>query len=382
MRDLFDVPADVTYLNCANMGPRLHAVSRAGVDAVRALAEPWRMRAADWFAGAERLRGLAARLMGTDAEGIALVPAASYGIAIAAANVPVQSGQSIVVLDQQFPSNWYAWREVARERGAHLVTVRRDPAGWWTESVLAAIDDQTAVVAVPNCHWTDGTVLDLEAISARTRQVGAALVVDASQSLGAYPIDVARVQPDFLVSVGYKWLLGPYGLGYLYVAPRWRERGVPIERSWLSRRGSEDFARLVDYTEAYRAGARRFDAGEFPQFQLVPMACEALEQILRWGVDCIQRSLGVLTEHLAERAGEIGFMSAPRGARVGHFIGLRRSGGVPDTLAGALREAQIYVSVRGDSIRIAPHLHNDEGDVDRLLAALRGERCSNSSRNA
>src|SRR5581483_5991752 len=117
--------------------------------------------------------------------------------------------------------------------------------------------DRTAVVTVSNCHWTDGSLIDLYRVGERARQVGAAFVVDASQSLGAYPVDVARAQPDFLVTVGYKWLMGPYGLSYLYVAPRWRERGVPIEESWLTRAGSEDFARLVDYTESYRDGARR-----------------------------------------------------------------------------------------------------------------------------
>ncbi len=369
LRDLFDVPTDVTYLNSANIGPRLHAVSRAGVEAIRSQASPWRLRSPDWFAGAERLRALAAQVMGADADGVALVPAASYGIAVAAANVSVVRGQSIVVLARQFPSNIYAWRDLARQRGARLVTVERD-AGRWTDSVLAAIDDDTALVAIPNCHWTDGSLVELEPISVRARAVGAALVIDASQSLGAYPLDVARIQPDFLVTVGYKWLLGPYGLGYLYVAPRWRDIGVPLERSWLTRRGSEDFARLVDYTDEYRAGARRFDMGECPQFNLVPMACAALEQILRWGVSEIQRSLTALTEDLVRLAAHIGFEAVESAGRAGHFVGLRRSGGIPETIAAALAAEQIYVSLRGDSIRVAPHRHNDAADIDRLIAIL------------
>jgi selenocysteine lyase/cysteine desulfurase len=103
------------------------------------------------------------------------------------------------------------------------------------------------------------------------------------------------VQPDFLVAVGYKWLLGPYGLGYLYVAPKWQERGIPLEQSWLTRAGSEDFARLVDYRDKYRPGARRFDMGEFPQFALAPMAMAALRQILAWGVNNIQETISALT---------------------------------------------------------------------------------------
>jgi selenocysteine lyase/cysteine desulfurase len=369
-RELFDVPADVTYLNSAALGPRLHAVSDAGIEAIRAQAAPWRVGTADWFAAPERLRGLAARVMGADTDGVAIVPAASYGIAVAAANVVVEPGQSIVVLDQQFPSNVYAWRDLARARGACLVTVERDATGRWTDALLAAIGDDTAVVAVPQCHWTDGGLVDLERVAARTREVGAALVVDASQALGAYPLDVARIQPDFLVSVGYKWLLGPFSLGYLYVAPRWRETGVPLEQSWLTRRGSDNFARLVDYTDEYRAGARRFDMGEFPQFNLLPMACAALEQILRWGVADVQRTLASLTAYLVARASELGFVAAPAEGRVGHYVGLRAPRGIPADLPAALSDSRVYVSIRSDCIRVAPHLHSNTADIDRLIAIM------------
>jgi selenocysteine lyase/cysteine desulfurase len=369
-RALFDVPDDVTYLNCASMAPRLHAASEAGREAMRSQASPWLVRGEDWFTGAERLRALAAQVMHADADGVAIVPSVSYGIAVAAANVRVAPGQTIVVLDQQFPSNVYAWRDLARARGARLVTVSRHPAGMWTDAVVAAIDASTAVVAVPNCHWTDGTLVDLVRVSARARSVGAALVVDASQSLGACPIDVAAIQPDFLVSVGYKWLLGPFGLGYLYVAERWRSAGVPLEQSWLTRAGSEDFSRLVDYTEDYRAGARRFDMGEFPQFILLPMACAALEQILRWGVDRIQRSLAALTGPLVDRARALGYVVVDKPGRMGHLVGLRRPTGIPGTLAARLAQARVYVSIRGDAIRVAPHLHNDAADIDRLLELL------------
>jgi selenocysteine lyase/cysteine desulfurase len=369
-RDLFDIPPDVTYLNSASLGPRLHAVSQAGMEAIRRQAAPWRVGADEWFAAPERLRALAAQVMGVDSDGIALIPAASYGIAVAAANVCVRNGQSIVVLDQQFPSNVYAWRDLARERGARLVTVHRDDAGMWTDALVAAIGEDTAVVGIPHCHWTDGSRIDLERVAARTRAVGATLVIDASQSLGACPLDIARIQPDFLVSVGYKWLLGPLSLGFLYVAPRWRDTGRPLERPWLARRGSDDFARLVEYTDEFRPGARRFDMGEYPQFNLLPMTCAALEQILRWGVADIQRAIAALTDHLVRRATALGFAAPPSVGRVGHFVGLRRRGGIPSDLIAALAREQVYVSIRGNSIRVAPHLHNDLADIDRLVAIL------------
>jgi selenocysteine lyase/cysteine desulfurase len=369
-RALFDIPDGVTYLNCANMSPQLRAVTSVGLDAVRAKSTPWTLTAPDWFSGAERLRALFGRLVNAAPDAIALVPSASYGIAIAAANLPVARGQSIVLMEHEFPSNVYAWRVLADRIGAQVRTVRRDPGAGWTDALLDAIDDRTAVVTVSNCHWTDGSLIDLYRVGERARQVGAAFVVDASQSLGAYPVDVARARPDFLVTVGYKWLMGPYGLSYLYVAPHWRERGVPIEESWLTRAGSEDFARLVDYTEDYRDGARRFDMGEFPQFVLAPMAAAALEQILAWGVERLQATISALTARIAEGASTLGGSAMPAPQRVGHMIGIRLPGGLPHGIGEALAAANVYVSIRGDSIRVAPHVYNDERDIDRFLAVL------------
>jgi selenocysteine lyase/cysteine desulfurase len=369
-KNLFEIPTGITYFNCANMAPQLKAVTQAGLRAVRAKASPWTLSAPEWFSGAEQLRTLAADVLGTDAEGIALVPGASYGIALAAANLPLSRDQKIVVLDREFPSNVYAWRELAKKQGARVVTVQRAPGTTWTEALAEAIDDSTAIVAVPQCHWTDGSCVDLECAGNLARAVGAALVVDASQSAGACPLDVGRVQPDFLVAVGYKWLLGPYGLGYLYVAPKWRA-GTPLEHSWLARAGSEDFTRLTEYTEEFRPGARRFDVGEFPQFVLVPMATAALQQILSWGILRIERELAVLNNMIAKRAEHEGYAILPPNERCAHMIGIRFSGGIPSGLAKLLTDAKVFVSIRGDSIRVAPHLYNNLADVERLFEILR-----------
>ncbi len=363
----FEIPEDVTYLNCANMSPQLKAVRTAGIEAVRARALPWELVPERWFSGAEKLRALASRLLDATADSVALVPSVSYAIAIAAANVPIRPGQSVVLLDQQFPSNVYAWRRLATASGGEVRFVRRPRNGEWTDALLDSIDENTAVVSVPNCHWTDGGLVDLRRVGERTRAVEAAFVVDASQSLGAYPLSVKEVRPDFLVSVGYKWLLGPYGLGYLYVGPRFRESGKPLEESWLSRSGSSDFSRLVDYTDTYRPGARRFDMGEFPQFGSMPQAIAAFEQILDWGVDRIQASLSLMTRRVSEGAASFGGSTLDELQRGGHLVGIRMPGGLPEGLARTLSDERVYVSVRGDCIRVAPHLHNTSSDIDRLL---------------
>jgi selenocysteine lyase/cysteine desulfurase len=371
---LFEIPEGITYLNLASMAPQLRSVTEAGLRAVRTKVSPWTLSGPEWFAASEELRKLAAQVMGTDSDAVALVPAASYGIATAAANLPLSRGQTIVILHQQFPSNVYAWYELAKKNGGRVVVAQRESRMNWTEALISAIDDSTAIVAVPECHWTDGSTVDLERVGERARDVGAGLVIDASQSLGARPLDIKRIKPDFLTAVGYKWLLGPYGLGYLYVAPKWRESGVPLEQSWIARAGSDDFSRLVDHTDAYRPGARRFDMGESPQFVLAPMAIAALEQILAWGVEQIQQTLSLLTEKIAQLAAEIDYQLLPSEQRSAHMIGIRPAHGIPVTLPQTLKEANIFVSVRGDSIRIAPYLYNDAADIVRLFEVLRKVR--------
>ena len=371
-RHLFDIPDDVTYLNCASMSPSLRAVTAAGIDAVRAKASPWNLRPSDWFTGAEPLRALVARVIGAEAESIALVGSVSYGLAVAAANLPVRAGQSIVVLDREFPSSTYTWRDLARRAGARVVTVKREAGASWTDALLGALDDRVAIVATPVCHWTDGSLLDLERLAPAVRAAGAALVVDASQAAGAHPIDVGRIQPDFLASVGYKWLLGPYSLGYLYVAPKWHEHGRPIEQSWMSRAGAEDFTRLVDYVDDFRPGARRFDMGEFSHFTMLPMSTAAVTQVAEWGVERIAAGIGALTDRIGREASALGCEVPRDDERVRHMIGVRLPGGLPRGLPERLAEAKVHVSVRGDSIRVAPHLYNDERDVERFVDVLRG----------
>lgn len=368
---LFSIPDDITYLNCANMSPLMKEVERAGMQAIQQRQRPWTITADQWFSPAEELRSLFAGLIGAGKDQVALIPSVSYGIAIAKKNIKLSPSQKIVVLDQEYPSNIYAWRELSAESGAAMVTVKREGDESWTEAVLKAIDTSTGLVAICNCHWTDGSLIRLDQISRKIKEVNARLVIDASQSLGAYPLDVARIQPDFLVTVGYKWLMGPYNLGYLYADPRYLQEGDPIEHSWMVKAGSDDFTRLVDYTEAYKPGARRFDAGEFASFIHIPMATAALAQITAWGISSIRGTLSGLTDAIASRAQELGLTVPPGESRAGHMIGIRFGGDKIDGLRKELTENKIYISFRGSSMRIAPHLYNDEQDVERLFEVLK-----------
>jgi selenocysteine lyase/cysteine desulfurase len=369
-RSAFNVPVDIAYFNTANLAPQLHAVRSAGEAALERRGRPWTISAADWFVDVERLRSLFGELIGTSGEGVAIVPATSYGFAVAARSLSLRAGQRVLVLDDEYPSGIYTWRAAARRSSAEIDTVAREQGQTWTDAVLAALDERVAIVSVPNVHWTDGALVDLAPIAARSRALGARLVIDGSQSVGAMPLDVQELRPDFLVTVGYKWLLGPFSVGYLYVAEEHRQR-EPLEENWILRAGSEDFARLVDYRDEYQPGARRFDVGQRTKFELLPMAIAALQQIVDWQVPRVAATLAERTSDIARKAAELGLDPMPDRQHGPHMLGVR----LPDkALAGAisaLAEFNCFAAVRGASLRISPHLHTTDEDVQRLLDGLR-----------
>jgi selenocysteine lyase/cysteine desulfurase len=368
-RELFEIPEEVAYLNCAYMSPQLRPAREIGERAVSRKSRPWEITPGDFFEDAEKSRALFARLVGGETDGVALIPSVSYGIAVAAANVAVAEGQKILILEDQFPSNVYSWRELATQRGAELVTVPRPADLDWASAILEHLDEETAVVAGPNCHWTDGSLVDLARVGERAREAGAALVVDGIQSLGAHPFDVREVRPDFLVASAYKWLLGPYGVGFLYAGEEWRE-GAPIEHNWINRRGSEEFSQLVDYEDTFQPGARRYDVGERNNFVLLPMANEALRQLLDWGVENVSETIGEITDLIEEEAEGRGIEVIPAERRARHMTGLRLGSRVPEDLAARFAGENVFVSVRGESVRVSPHLYNTERDVERFFEVL------------
>ncbi len=369
-RHLFDIPEDVVYLNAATMGPMPLTALEAGTKGLARKAQPWSISSDDFFADTGRLRPKLARLIQADADGIAFVPSVSYALAIAAQNISLAKGQTILALADQFPSNVYVWRKLAAQTGASLQMIG-DVAGnrSLSDAFLDAIGPETGLVTCAQVRWTDGIRLDLEAISRRCREVGAALVLDLTQSCGALPFDVQTIQPDFMVAAGYKWLLGPYSLGFLYVAPQHR-LGRPLEHNWIARKGSTDFTRLTDYTDVLEPGAQRYDVGERSNFALLPALEAGIDLILDWGVEHIEASLGDINRTLAARLAEIGLPCPEEALRGPHYLGARLPNTAPDDIALRLKAQGIHVSKRGQSLRITPHLYNTDADMDRFITAL------------
>jgi selenocysteine lyase/cysteine desulfurase len=238
-----------------------------------------------------------------------------------------------------------------------------------SEALLNAITPETGLVACPQVRWTDGARIDLVAVGARCRKVGAALVLDLTQSCGAMVFDVAEVKPDFVVTAAYKWLLGPYATGFLYAAPH-RRGGTPLEQNWITREGAPDFSRLIDYTDAYAPGAERYDMGARSNFALLPALQASVQQILDWGVANIEATLGHQNRSLAEALEERGLTTGPESWRGPHYLGALLPQTAPDDLTARLRSENIYVSKRGSRLRITPHLFTTQSDIARFLGAL------------
>ena len=377
-RALFDLPPDVHYLNAAYMSPLLRAVEEAGIAGIRRKRFPASIGPDDFFRDADRARDRFARLIhASEPARVAVLPAVSYGIAVAARNTPIERGRNIVIVEGQFPSNALIWRRLARETGAELRTIPAPEAVMgrsrdWNERVLAAIDAATAAVAIAPLHWTDGTRFDLVAIGRRAREHGAAFIVDGTQAVGATPFHADAVGADAVVCAAYKWLLGPYSLAFGWFGPRYDD-GTPLEEAWLARAGSHEFRSLVDHVDEYRPAAARYDVGGRSNFVLLPMAIAGMDRLLDWRVERVEAYCRDLTAGFFEEIADLGFLTDEPGGRAPHLFGLRTPPTLDvATLKSELERRRIHVSLRGAAVRLSPHVYNDAGDIEALREALAG----------
>jgi len=370
-RPLFEIPRDIAYFNCAYYSPQLNESRDRLLAGVKAKSSPWQRLPPSFFEDAEALRGRWARLFGGDADGYAVVPAASYALNTAARAVEprLKPGDQILMIAEDFPSNVLSWRRTAHETGATIATVATPADRNWTNVILAAIDSRTRVVAVPTCHWTNGARIDLEPIGEACRKKGSILVIDATQTLGAMPFSMARVQPDFLAAASYKWQLGPYGVCLLYVSKAWRT-ARPLEESWLARDNAGDFTSLANYSDNYMEGARRFDVGEKGCLTTLPGAIAALEQIEAWGIENIADTLAATNRRISAHLTKLGCRVPEERVRCPHMFGAVLPPSHTGNLVAEMRKRNIYISQRGHSLRFAPHLWVDDHDVERLTEAL------------
>lgn len=378
-RAKFSLNAGSVYLNCAYMSPMLKSVEKKGVEGIKKKRNPSSVAATDFFTDTQKLRKEFARLLNGEASRVALVPSVSYGMANVVNNVKLTSKDNIIVAAGQFPSNYYPWQRIQMDSGAKIKVVSPPDSNiergkQWNERLLEAIDSNTRLVALGNVHWADGTLFNLKEIRKRSREAGALLVIDGTQSVGALPFDVKEIQPDALVCAGYKWLMGPYSLGVAYYGEHF-DGGKPLEENWINRLHSENFAGLVNYATEYQPGALRYEVGEHSNFILLPMLLEAVKQINQWKPKAIQQYCAQITKKPIKLLQEADYWIEDEKYRGHHLFGLRLPADADaEKIKKSLMKNKISVSFRGDAIRVSPNVYNSESDLMKLVRALQSAR--------
>jgi selenocysteine lyase/cysteine desulfurase len=373
-RALFDIPRHVCFLNAASWSPLPIAVQEAGRVGVARKGRPWLIEPGFAAGQHARARRAAAALINADADDVALISSVSYGVATAAKVLPVPASSRVLVLADDHSSAVLEWLARATTESFAVETVPQPSDGDWTAAVLGAIERPAAaplaLASISSVHWSDGGLVDMERVAASLRRHGAALVVDATHAVGVIGIDVRRLDPDFLVFPTYKWLLGPYGRAFLYVAKRHQD-GVPLEQTSYGRRAisSEQapYFRDLDYV----AGARRFDMGERDHFISLEMAAVGMELLAGWGAEAVLERLRHLTARLADGLADAGVIVPDARLRAPHILSLGFPHGMPERLVERLAAEHVYAAPRIGRLRISPHAYNDEEDVERFLAVFR-----------
>lgn len=376
-RHLFDIPEDITYLNIASQSPSFNAVYEAGIEGLKQKNRPYNIATSDYFEPVIELKKRFAKLIDTDDHNrIANIPSVSYGMANAANNIKLKPGDEILLMHEQFPSNYYIWKRLADKNDATLVTImppvaKEHRGRLWNQVILNAINERTAVVAMGNIHWSNGTLFDLKTIATKAKQYNAVFIIDGSQSVGALPFSVKELQPDALICAGYKWLFGPYGCGYAYYGPYF-DNGIPIEENWTNRLHSENFSGLTHYQPEYKPLANRYSVGESGSFIYVKMQNEALKQVLEWTPLAVQDYCRMISEDAVAELQKMGCQIEDPKYRTHHLFGIE----LPENLdvldlKAALQRDGIYVSFRGRYIRISCHLFNTKNDFQKLVACLK-----------
>ncbi|HLJ00008.1 MAG TPA: aminotransferase class V-fold PLP-dependent enzyme [Bradyrhizobium sp.] len=373
-RGLFAVPRDICYLNSASFSPLLLRTQEAARMAVGRKSAPWTLDAA--FAGREheRARNAAARLINADASDIALISSVSYGVATAAKLLAIPERTRVLVLENDHSSPVLEWQTRAAAQGFTIETVRQPLDGDWTSAILASIEradtSPVALASISSVHWSDGGMIDLDRVAAALRRQGAVFLIDATQSAGVLTMDVKALDPDFVIFPTYKWLLGPYGRAFLYIAKR-QQNGIPLEQTGFGRRGVHSDGEVYFADLTYVAGAKRFDMGERDHFISIEMASIGMEMMAEWGADAVTERLAMLTGRIAEGLRDTKARIMDARFRSPHILSLGFAGGLPPGLIEGLAEEGIHVAARLSRLRASPHVFNDEEDADRFVEALK-----------
>lgn len=380
IKQLFNLPADVHFINCATRGPFTKAVEQAGIDVIKDFTPHIHQIKPDhFFEQAWVVRELFSKLVhNPDHERIAIVPSVSYGMAIMARNLHrksgIKAGQHILTIGEEFPSDVYAWDRVCKELSLQLKTIDQPQSanitGDWNTQILENINSDTALVVLPHVHWQYGTKFDLEKISKRCKEVGALLAIDGTQSVGALDFNLAKIQPDLMVVAAYKWLMGPYSTGLVYLGDFFDD-GIPLEETWMGRLESNQFHKLTNYQSIYQPKAYRYNMGQHSHFIQMPMLETAIREKLEWGVDFIQAHCKALWKTPVQQLLKLGVQFDNEQDRAHHLVGIRLPENVDIVkIQEKLAAQKVIVAARGTGLRVSPNIYNTATDMAALVNVL------------
>ncbi|MBV8925681.1 MAG: aminotransferase class V-fold PLP-dependent enzyme [Bradyrhizobium sp.] len=372
-RDQFEMPRDICYLNAASYSPLPRKTLEAGRAAVGRKGQPWTLPGGFANQVHERARAAAARLINAEAADVALISSVAYGVATAAKLLAIPRGARVLVLENDHCSPVLEWQVRSQPQGFAVETVSQPEDGDWTSAVLAAIErpgaPPLALASISSVHWSDGGLIDIEQVGAALKKQGAMFLIDATHHVGVLTLDVKRLDPDFVIFPTYKWVLGPYGRAFLYVARRHQD-GIPLEQAAPGRRNVNAENNVYFADSRYLPDARRFDMGERDHFISMEMAAIGMEMMAEWGSAAIVQRLHMLTGRIADGVQDTGAQVAEARFRAPHILSLGFPDGMPAGLIEGLAGEGIFVAPRLGRMRISPHVYNDEEDVERLVAAL------------
>lgn len=359
------------WFNTAHQGPMPRPALEAARQAAALKAAPHRIRDDDFSEIPERLRGLLARLVGGDAEQIVLGNSTSYGLHLVANGLPLGGGDEVLVVEGDYPATVLPWRRLAGD-GVRVRAVRPRHGLLSADDVAEAVGPGTRVLAVT---WVDsftGRALDLHALGAVCRDLGVLLVVNASQALGARPLDVTTTPVDAVVACGYKWLCGPYGTGFAWLHPELLARLRPQQAYWLAMQAGRGLEEMRDTTLRDDLGARAHDVFCPAAFATTLPWIASLELFLAAGVDAIERHDQRLVDRLVDglKGDQYELVSPADGSSRSTLVVLARRDGSSEDRYRRLAAAGIDAAYREGNIRLSVHLFNDDDQVGRALETL------------
>ncbi len=367
----FPITGRWTFLNHAGVAP----ISARAAEAIKVFAQQARDDAyltGHWYRRAEKVRRLSARLINAAPEEIAFVKNTSEGLAFVANGLDWKPGDLIVSSSVEYPSNVYPWMEVARRYGVKHVMVPEKSGRIEVEDILAAASaGPTRLLALSQVEYASGFRHDLEVIGKFCRSRGIYLCVDGIQACGALPVDVQRMNIDFLSADGHKWMLGPEGAGFFFCRRELLGQLHP-EIGWMNVINADDYGHY-DFT--LKPDARRFECGSYNIPGLLGLGA-SLELLLEVGMETITVRLLALTDYLCERLTDKGYqvVSSRKAGEQSGIVSFISRGQDQRELVGRLQTQGIVIVLRENRLRASPHFYNSLADMDRLVDALPVDR--------